>query len=108
MDTYLQMVTAFKALTIPFAESEWSTRPTGDYGTIQLDYELPSLDGDNLKVERAFSGSVDLFLRGPMNAVKMNAVEDVLKRFCDCSWSINSIQYEHSTGLTHIEWVFSV
>lgn len=106
MNAYEQMRTAFKALPIPFAESEWATRPAGDYGVFQLDFEASALNGDGEKIERAFSGSVDLFMKGAIDTNKTAQVEDVLRRFCGASFRMNSIQYEGSTGLTHVEWVF--
>ena len=62
---YEDLVAALKAIDgVQFAEYEWKTRPTGNFGTVQLDFEAESDDGDDLKQDRAWEGSVDLFTRG--------------------------------------------
>ena len=32
-------------------------------------------------------------------------IEEVLTEICGNSWEQNSIQYENTTGLFHVEWV---
>lgn len=108
MSTYDRMVAALKALTVPIAEYEWATRPTGDFGTVRIDFEATPLIGDCEKLERVYEGSVDLFLRGPYDATKAGSIEAILQQYCESSWRENSRQYENSTGLLHIEWVFQV
>ena len=65
-ETYDALVTAMKALNkaattsepddiLPVAENEWTTRPDADsYGEIMCDFEVESLNGDNLKQDRAY------------------------------------------------------
>ena len=105
---YETLKTALLALTdISFCEWAWKTRPRGDYGTIRLDFEVDADNGDNSKVDRAWEGSVDLFLHAP-DGTKEAEVETQLEAVCGNSWTENSRQYEAETGLLHIEWTFQV
>ena len=92
---------------VRFQEYEWKTRPSGNFGTVQLDFDAEDDNGDDRKVDRAWEGSVDLFLhkREPMI---LAAVETALETVCEGSWYINSEQYERETGLIHIEFVFEI
>ncbi len=107
-DQYDALVTALTALEdIRFTQYEWATRPTDDFGTVQIDFEgAPDL-GDGHKVDRALEGSVDLFLHALARA-KVEEVVGVLTDVLGDSWHLNSVQYEHETGLLHMEWVFAV
>ena len=58
---YEALVAALKLTDIPFAEYGWKTRPEGAYGVVQLDFEAGSLDGDGVKLDRSWEGSIDLF-----------------------------------------------
>ena len=105
---YDALVTALKALTgISFTEDGWATRPHGDFGSVQIDFEAKADRGDDRKIDRAFEGSVDLFLHKP-NRTKLHAVETALENNVGSSWQMNSRQYETDTGLTHYEWVFQI
>ena len=106
-EDYKALVTALKASKIPFAEYDWKKRPTGDYGTVQLDYEADADHGDNRKVARAWGGSVDLFMHG-RDEVKINWVEEILESICESCWTLESVQHERETGLMHYEWRFEV
>ena len=67
------------------------------------------LDGDGAKADRAWEGSIDLFY--PKLSDRGDAVEDIeetLEAVCGDAWELNSTQYENSTGLFHVEWVFQV
>lgn len=92
---------------LPMREYEWATRPAGDFGTYQLDFDAASLNGNDAKIEQAVEGSVDAFLHRP-DKTKIRAVEAVLTKHCGPAWRKNSRQYESSTGLLHIEWVFEL
>lgn len=109
-EDYTALVAALKGSGIPFAEYDWQTRPTGDYGTVSLDFEAAADYGDDRKVARAFSGSVDLFMHG-RDLTKVEAVEEILENtFWSCwsCWRLEGIQHERETGLIHYEWVFEV
>ena len=92
---------------VQFAEYEWKTRPNGNFGTIQIDFEAEDDNGDDRKQDRAWEGSVDLFTRGKEMLI-VAAVESALEDVCEGSWYLNSEQYEPSTGLIHREFVFQI
>lgn len=106
-DQYENLVVALKETGIPFAEYEWKTRPSGDYGTVALEFEADALYGDDQKQMRSFEGSVDLFMQ-LRDMMKVAAVESALAAVCESCWSLNSIQYENDSGLVHYEWAFQV
>ena len=102
------LVTLLKAIRgVQFAEYEWKTRPSGNFGTVQLDFEADDNNGDDRKQHRAMEGSVDLFTRGKEMMI-VAAVESALENVCEGSWYLNSEQYEHETGLIHREFVFEI
>ena len=121
-EEYLNLVAAMKGLslggeTLPMAENEWTTRPdTESYGTIQLDFEVNALYGDNMKKVRAWEGSIDLFSRSKHGARWVEEIERVLEDCCEGCWSLNHQRYERAsvsqddteTGMFHWEWVFQV
>lgn len=117
-DEYTTLVTALKSLTqgeepntvtLPMAENEWNTRPeTVSYGIVSLDFEAQSLNADNVKADRAFEGSVDLFSMVKSGAGWVEKITEALKSHCGASWSLNSHTYERDTGLFHWEWTFNV
>lgn len=92
---------------VQFKEYEWKTRPAGDFGTYQLDFEAEGDNGDDMKQDRAWEGSVDLFTHGNKWTL-VAEVESALETVCGSSWRLNSTQYEHDTGLVHREFVFQI
>ena len=92
---------------VKFREYEWKTRPPGNFGTIQLDFEAEDDNGDDCKIDRAWEGSVDLFTHGKEMMI-VSAVESALETICSGSWYLNSEQYEKETGLVHREFVFQI
>ena len=92
---------------VQFAEYEWKTRPNGNFGTVQLDFEAEDDNGDDIHQGRAWEGSVDLFTHGKEMLI-VSAVESALETVCEGSWYLNSEQYEHETGLIHREFVFQI
>ena len=55
---------------------------------------------------QAITGTVDLFTDDPEDTALFEAVQAALDEVC--AWSLNSIQYEDDTGLTHYEWAWEV
>lgn len=105
---YDELVRQLKAIDgVQFAEYEWKTRPNGNFGTVQLDFEAEDDDGDDRKQDRAWEGSVDLYTRGEVPLI-VASVENALEDVCEGAWSLNSIQYERETGLIHREFVFQI
>ena len=102
------LVTLLKTIpNVQFTEYEWKTRPDGNFGTVQLDFEAETDNGDDGKQDRAWEGSVDLFTHGKEMMI-VSAVETALETVCEGSWYLNSEQYEHETGLVHREFVFQL
>jgi len=105
---YEELVSRLKAISgVQFTEYEWKTRPNGNHGTVQIDFEAEDDNGDDNKQDRAWEGSVDLFTRGKEMMI-VAAVESVLEEVCEGSWYLNSEQYERETGLIHREFVFQL
>ena len=104
-DTLVALLKAIEG--VQFAEYEWKTRPNGNFGTVQIDFEAEIDDGDDCKQDRAWEGSVDLFTRGKEMMI-VAAVESALETVCSGSWYLNSEQDEHETGLIHREFVFQL
>ena len=113
-EKYAELVTAMKALEqegilLPVAEDEWYTRPdTVSYAVISLDFESGQLNGDGLKTDRAFEGSVDLFSMVKSGAGWVDEITKTLTSICGACWSLNSHTYERETGLFHWEWTFEL
>ena len=106
---YEALVAALKLCTTPIAEYGWRTRPEGAYRVIQMDFESGRLNGDGMKKDRSWQGSIDQFYPKLTDRDDLNAeVEETLTEILGNSWSLNSTQYEQDTGLFHVEWVFEV
>ena len=114
MTRYEKLVQALKSLeqngvTLPMTEDEWRTRPEAEsYGQVSFDFEAASLDGDSIKLDAAYEGSVDLFSRARSGAGWVPLITGTLETYCDACWSLNSHTYERETGLFHWEWAFQV
>ena len=124
-DTYAALVTALKSLeqtvgqaaegedpemvTLPMAEDGWNTRPdTVSYGIVRLDFESGALRGDDIKLDTAYEGSVDLYSLERSGAGWVEEICKTLTAYCDGAWSLNHHTYERETSLFHWEWVFQV
>lgn len=105
---YSELVADLMALrSVPFAEHEWSTRPPGTHGTVQLDFAAAQDEGDDVHQGIAYQGSVDLYTKGQGWDVA-SMVEHVLEKNCGGSWHLNLKQYESATRLLHREYVFEI
>ena len=104
--TYAELKTAMAATKIPFAEDEWKNAEAlgTDYGVYALDGR-DDLQADGGHAEKLAEGTVDLFIRTGTESVQVALVESAMDT-AGVKWHYNSRQYEHETGLTHIEWVF--
>ena len=106
-EEYSGLVAALKTLEAPFAENGWTSRPKGNtYGVVSLDFELNGLTGDDVKVMRAWSGSVDVFSTDKAGEGIPEEVEELLEEFFGASWILNSHEWEQATRLFHWEWTF--
>lgn len=104
---YEQLVNDLTATGIPFAEYQWATRPASDFGVVQLERSVDTVEGDGEIQERAYEGSVDLYMRG-RDKNKIAAVEEALRANCGGAFTLSAVLYEEETGLLHYEWVFQV
>ena len=122
-EEYTALVTALKSLTqttgtegenpetvtLPMAEDEWYTRPdTVSYGIVSLDFEADAMNGDSIKIDAAYEGSVDLFSMSRNGAGWIPLITGTLMAHCGASWGLNSHTYERETNLYHWEWTFQV
>ena len=104
---YAALVAALKLTSVPFSEYSWKKRPDGAYGVVSLEFEAGHLDGGDAKNDRVWEGSVDLFYpRLSERDDLIEEIEETLTEVVGNSWVLNSTQYEHETGLFHIEWAF--
>lgn len=102
------LVTDLKKIkNVQITEYEWRTRPAGNHGTVQLDFEAEVDTGDDRKQDRAWEGSLDLYTHGK-EMLLVAEVESVLEDHCSGSWELNSEQYETETGLIHREFTFQI
>lgn len=103
---YEELKAALMALEdIEFAEHEWTTRPAGNHGTIQLDFHANSDNGDDQHQDQALEGSVDVYTVGRGNAVAAE-VEQILEEHCGSAWELNSTQIDQR--MLHREYVFQI
>ena len=120
LNQFNALVTAMKALNkaattsepdniLPVAENEWNTRPDADsYGEIMYDFEVESLNGDNLKQDRAYEGSMDLYSRKKDGDGWIPLIEKVLSEHCESCWMLNYHTKEAGTNLFRWEWTFQI
>ena len=105
---YNELLSALQAIRgVSFAEHEWATRPHGNHGTVQIDFQAAQESGDDGHQNTAYQGSVDLYTRGHCYMIA-SAVETALESVCGASWHLNLKTYEHETGLIHREYVFEL
>ena len=117
-EEYTSLVTALKALsqgeepntvTLPVAEDEWNTRPDAvSYGTVTLDFEAEALNGDDVKTEIAYQGTVNLYSKDRSGGGWVELITRTLTEHCDACWDLNYHTYERETRLFRWEWVYEV
>lgn len=108
-DAYTALVADLKALSVPFAENSWNTRPkVNTYGVVALDFERDALRGNNGKLVTSYEGSVDLFSLSRDGDGMVDDVVLLLAKHCAGCWSLNSHVWEQDTRLFHWEWTFEV
>ena len=92
---------------IQFAEYEWATRPQGNHGTYQIDFQVDSDIGDDGHVDQAEEGSVDIWTAG-RGADIAAAVEAALEAVCGGSWYKNLEEVDQETRMLRREYVFQM
>lgn len=90
---------------IPMAEYEWATRPAGDWGVFQQDFEADADEGDDCRHGIAMEGSADLYTKGRKPLI-WAAIEGILTRHCGTCWRLNLETVDSETKLLHREYVF--
>lgn len=105
---YNELVADLKALrSVAFAEHEWNTRPAGNHGTVQLDFDAAQDSGDDAHQDTARQGSVDLYTKGH-GWQEASMVEHVLEAHCGASWHLNLKTYDSAARMMHREYVFEI
>lgn len=99
-----RLIAAHLSVTDQVSHSE---RLSSDrYFVWQEDGSDDLFSGDGGAVERAVTGSTDLFTKQEFDSWK-DEFEAALTN-ADILWYLNSIQYEPETGFYHYEWIWTV
>lgn len=77
----------------------------GDEYIVWAEENSADLKANNVSVEVAMTGTIDLFTKTEYSA-KIDAIETALAN-AGVSYAINSVQYETDTNFIHYEWVWS-
>ena len=94
------------ATTIPMAEYEWATKPAGNYGVFQTDFNLYD-NGDDFHQDTATEGSIDLYTKGNAPAVWAE-IESILNAYCEGAWEMNMQTVDSASRMLHREYVFQL
>lgn len=84
--------------------------PTGvsvPYCEWMEDGEYNSHHSDNHKREQVITGMVHYYTKTDFDGT-VDEIQNVLNSLEDFCWSLNSVQYEDTTGLIHYAWDFEV
>lgn len=103
---YDEMKAALLACTaVPLAEYEWATRPKGDHGVFQIDFDASNDTGDDLHQDTAKEGSLDVYTQGRKPTV-WAAIEEILTEYCEASWYLSYEGIDQETRLLRREYIF--
>ena len=104
---YDAFVAALQATGVPFAECAWDGRPdSSHYGTVSLDFEGSSDDGDDLKQERSWEGTVDLYSKAKRGGGHPAEIEEILTETCGDAWELSAFEWVPEVALFHWVWEF--
>lgn len=104
MSWYERIVAAHTAVTPAVSHGR---RLKSDRYFVWQEDGADDLIADNLHIEKAVTGTTDLFTRMEFDPWR-ERFEAELDKAPGIVWELNSIQYEHETGFWHYEWVWSV
>lgn len=104
MSWYERIVAAHTAVTAAVSHGK---RLNSDRYFVWLEEGSDDLHADNRHVEKAVTGTTDLFTRQEFDPWK-EQFEEALDEAPGIVWELNSVQFEHDTGFWHYEWVWSV
>ena len=100
------LVTLLKAIrNVKFTEYEWETRPSGNFGTVQIDFEAEDDDGDDIHQDTAREGSLDVYTQGRKPEV-WAVLEAILTEYCEASWYLSYEGIDQETRLLRREYIF--
>lgn len=104
------LLSALRGTGIEFAESAWVDADRigsdADYGIIAVDGAGDTVWADDGMQLQAIEGTVDLFTHGS-GRTQMETIQTIFDSL-HIAYTLNSVQYESDTHLTHWEWVFQL
>lgn len=92
---------------IPLAEYEWATRPQGNHGVFQPDFDVSRDGGDDFHQGLIREGSLDVYTQGPKPQI-WAALEAILDEHCEASWHMNLEEIDQVTKLLRREYIFQI
>ena len=92
---------------IPLVEYEWTTRPTGNHGVFQIDFDVSNDGGDDFHQGTIREGSLDVYTQGPRHEI-WTALEEILDEHCEASWYMNLEEIDQVTKLLRREYIFQI
>lgn len=92
---------------IPLAEYEWATRPSGNHGVFQIDFDVNNDGGDDFHQGKIVEGSLDVYTQG-RKPVIWAALEAILTEHCEASWYMNHEGIDQETRLLRREYIFQI
>lgn len=96
-------------------QMEYPSLGIGHYETLQKtapyivwaeDSEQSAVSGDDIKLEQAIQGTIDLYTKTEYDPIA-DAIQGALNTG-RISFYLNSVQYEDETQYIHYEWVWTV
>ena len=92
---------------IPLTEYEWATRPKGNHGVFQIDFDVSNDGGDDFHQGLIREGSIDVYTQGPRHEI-WAALEEILDEYCEASWYVNLEEIDQVTKLLRREYIFQI
>lgn len=105
-EVYEALVSKLKETDIPFAEECWVHAPEGSYGVVSLAGAARVQYADDVMVNQAMPGNVDIYTIG-QGLAEASAVEDVLNSVDGIGWNMTVRQYMPDLNMMHYTWAFS-
>ena len=92
---------------IPLTEYEWATRPKGNHGVFQIDFDVSNDGGDDFHQGLIREGSLDVYTQGPRPEI-WAVLEAILDEYCEASWYVNLEEIDQVTKLLRREYIFQI
>ena len=103
--TFSELMTALNSTGIKFTAYRWDKAPAAPYGTAQLEGGADSTPADDMIINQAVRGSIDLYAPS-QSTTYPQAVQAAINGHV--AWRLNSVQYEDAPRLVHYEWIFEL